>query len=246
AVLLIRGGRREFQGLLVISNKKLYILEIIAQEDDNPQTWLELHSSYNLPDVATIYSLYQRQGLALSVSETVLLISLADSHRANCFFNFFSEVLDECGIAPGIEECTPCQEEALTQNIHEAIKSSGKASVPSIFAIVSLLLDGGCSESQFLAINETDLVLFHADLEWYLPPKPEPRLNLNLSQKISDITAIARRRCTARATLFSSLWMKLQEKRHLGIFTLLLLWPLATLFKPYELLGINSSVLIFR
>ncbi|XP_069960971.1 serine/threonine-protein kinase 11-interacting protein isoform X3 [Cherax quadricarinatus] len=190
AVLLIRGGRREFQGLLVISNKKLYILEIIAQEDDNPQTWLELHSSYNLPDVATIYSLYQRQGLALSVSETVLLISLADSHRANCFFNFFSEVLDECGIAPGIEECTPCQEEALTQNIHEAIKSSGKASVPSIFAIVSLLLDGGCSESQFLAINETDLVLFHADLEWYLPPKPEPRLNLNLSQKISDITAI--------------------------------------------------------
>ncbi|XP_045597946.2 serine/threonine-protein kinase 11-interacting protein isoform X3 [Procambarus clarkii] len=190
AVLLVKGGRREFQGLLVISNKKVYILEIIAQEDDSPQTWLELCSSYKLSDVGTIHSLYQRQGLALSLADTVLLVSLADSHRANCFFNFFSEVLDEHGITPNIAECSPCQEEALTQLVSEAAKCARKETTPSIFAIVSLLLEGGCSESQFLAINEIDLVLFHASLEWYLPPKPESNLKVNLIQKISDITAV--------------------------------------------------------
>ncbi|KAG7176525.1 Serine/threonine-protein kinase 11-interacting protein-like 1 [Homarus americanus] len=190
AVLLIKGGRREFQGLLVISNKKLYILEIVAQEDDSPQAWLELCSSYNLSDVGTIHSLYQRQGLALSLADTILMISLADSHRANCFFNFFSELLDECGINPTIGECSPSQEEVLMQHIQEAVESTGEETTPSIFAIVSLLLDGGCSESQFLAITETDLLLFYADLEWYLPPTPESKLQLNLAQKISDITAI--------------------------------------------------------
>ncbi|XP_071522690.1 uncharacterized protein [Panulirus ornatus] len=190
AVLLVKGGRREFQGLLVISNKKLYILEIVAQEDDSPQTWLELCSSHKLSDVDTIHSLYQRQGLALSVGDKVLLVSLADSHRANCFFNFFSELLDDCSITPNIEECSPSQEEILTKLIQEAVGSSQEESTPSIFAIISILLEGGCSESQFLAITDTDVVLFHADLEWYLPPAPECKLKLNITQKISNITAI--------------------------------------------------------
>lgn len=50
--------------------------------------------------------------------------------------------------------------------------------------------DGGCSESQFLVITETDLVMFHADLEWYLPPTPACKLKLNQTQKIANITAI--------------------------------------------------------
>lgn len=57
---------------------------------DSPQTWLELNSCHSLSEVTTVHSLYQRQGLALSVADSVVLVSLADSHRANCFFNFLS------------------------------------------------------------------------------------------------------------------------------------------------------------
>ncbi|ROT63551.1 putative serine/threonine-protein kinase 11-interacting protein [Penaeus vannamei] len=190
AVLLIQGGKREFQGLLAVSNKKLYILEIVAQEDDSPQSWLELNSCHSLNEVTTVHSLYQRQGLALSVADSVVLVSLADSHRANCFFNFLSETLEECGISPNIQECSPAQEEVLTDIVKEAITPSEDEGSLSIFAIVSLLLDGGCSESQFLVITETDLVMFHADLEWYLPPAPGCKLKLNQTQKIANITAI--------------------------------------------------------
>lgn len=190
AVLLIQGGKREFQGLLAVSNKKLYILEIVAQEDDSPQSWLELNSCHSLNEVTTVHSLYQRQGLALSVADSVVLVSLADSHRANCFFNFLSETLEECGISPNIQECSPAQEEVLADIVKEAITPSEDEGSLSIFAIVSLLLDGGCSESQFLVITETDLVMFHADLEWYLPPAPGCKLKLNQTQKIANITAI--------------------------------------------------------
>ncbi|XP_042884414.1 serine/threonine-protein kinase 11-interacting protein-like isoform X3 [Penaeus japonicus] len=190
AVLLIQGGKREFQGILAVSNKKLYILEIVAQEDDSPQTWLELNSCHSLNEVTTVHSLYQRQGLALSVADNVVLISLADSHRANCFFNFLSETLEECGVSPNIQECSPAQEEVLTDIVKEVVGPSEEEGSLSIFAIVSLLLDGGCSESQFLVISETDLVMFHADLEWYLPPAPACKLKLNQTQKIANITAI--------------------------------------------------------
>ncbi|XP_037788373.1 serine/threonine-protein kinase 11-interacting protein-like isoform X5 [Penaeus monodon] len=190
AVLLIQGGKREFQGILAVSNKKLYILEIVAQEDDSPQTWLELNSCHSLSEVTTVHSLYQRQGLALSVADSIVLVSLADSHRANCFFNFLSETLEECGISPNIQECSPAQEEVLADIVREAVTPSEDEGSLSIFAIVSLLLDGGCSESQFLVITETDLVMFHADLEWYLPPTPACKLKLNQTQKIANITAI--------------------------------------------------------
>ncbi|KAK3858180.1 hypothetical protein Pcinc_035607 [Petrolisthes cinctipes] len=193
AVLLVKGGRREFQGLLVISTKKLYILEIVGSEDDSPQSWLELQSSHSLNEVSSLHSLYQRQGLALSLPDSLILVSLADSHRANCLFNFLSEVLDEHGISPNIEESSPAQEEALTKLVMEAVGGSMSAATPSVFAIVSILMDGGCSESQFLVVTETDLVLFHADLNWYLPPSPPPEhllLPLNQIQKIANITAI--------------------------------------------------------
>ncbi|XP_047483139.1 serine/threonine-protein kinase 11-interacting protein-like isoform X4 [Penaeus chinensis] len=190
AVLLIQGGKREFQGILAVSNKKLYILEIIAQEDDSPQTWLELNSCHGLNEVTTVHSLYQRQGLALSVADSIVLVSLADSHRANCFFNFLSETLEECGISPNIQECSPAQEEVLADIVKEAVPPSEDEGSLSIFAVVSLLLEGGCSESQFLVITETDLVMFHADLEWYLPPAPASKLKLNQTQKIANITAI--------------------------------------------------------
>ncbi|XP_063608823.1 serine/threonine-protein kinase 11-interacting protein-like isoform X4 [Penaeus indicus] len=190
AVLLIQGGKREFQGILAVSNKKLYILEIVAQEDDSPQTWLELNSCHSLNEVTTVHSLYQRQGLALSVADSTVLVSLADSHRANCFFNFLSETLEECGISPNIQECSPAQEEVLADIVKEAVSPGEDDGSLSIFAVVSLLLDGGCSESQFLVITETDLVMFHADLEWYLPPAPACKLKLNQTQKIANITAI--------------------------------------------------------
>ncbi|KAK4311542.1 hypothetical protein Pmani_016958 [Petrolisthes manimaculis] len=193
AVLLVKGGRREFQGLMVVSTKKLYVLEIVGSEDDSPQSWLELQSSHSLNEVSSLHSLYQRQGLALSLPDSLILVSLADSHRANCLFNFLSEVLDEHGISPNIEESSPAQEEALTKLVMEAVGGSVAAATPSVFAIVSILMDGGCSESQFLVVTETDLVLFHANLNWYLPPSPPSEhllLSLNHIQKIANITAI--------------------------------------------------------
>ncbi|XP_064085531.1 uncharacterized protein LOC135200802 [Macrobrachium nipponense] len=120
----------------------------------------------------------------------MVLISLADSHRANCFFNFFLESLEEYGVNPSIEECSPAQEESLTEMIKETQISVGEETSLSMFAIVSLLLDGGCSESQFLTMTATDLFLFHANLEWYMPPSPDSKLKLNITQKIANIISI--------------------------------------------------------
>ncbi|XP_068203292.1 serine/threonine-protein kinase 11-interacting protein-like isoform X2 [Palaemon carinicauda] len=190
AVLLVKGGLREYQGIVVLSSKKIYILEIVGPEDDSPQTWLEERSSYNLSEVHVIHSLYQRQGVGLTLGDSVLLISLADSHRANCFFNFFLESLEEYGVSPSIEECSPAQEESLTEIIKETQISPVDETGLSMFAIVSLLLDGGCSESQFLTMTSTDLFLFHANLEWYMPPSPDSKLKLNITQKIANIISI--------------------------------------------------------
>lgn len=58
--------------------------------------------------------------------------------------------------------------------------------------LVLVCTEGGCSESQFLVVTETDLLLFHADLTWYLPPSPPSDiiLSLNHTQKIANVTAI--------------------------------------------------------
>ncbi|XP_066962716.1 serine/threonine-protein kinase 11-interacting protein isoform X3 [Macrobrachium rosenbergii] len=190
AVLLVKGGLREYQGIVVLSSRKIYILEIVGPEDDSPQTWLEERLSHNLSEVRVIHSLYQRQGVGLTLGDNVVLISLADSHRANCFFNFFLESLEEYGVNPNIEECSPAQEESLTEIIKETQISAGEETSLSMFAIVSLLLDGGCSESQFLTMTATDLFLFHANLEWYMPPSPDSKLKLNITQKIANIISI--------------------------------------------------------
>lgn len=51
-----------------------------------------------------------------------------------------TEVLDEHGISPDIEESSPAQEEALTSCVSEAVGSSATGAAPSVFAIVSILL----------------------------------------------------------------------------------------------------------
>ncbi|CAL4066239.1 unnamed protein product, partial [Meganyctiphanes norvegica] len=190
AVLLIRGGRREFQGLLVLSNMKFYVLEIIAQEDESPQSWLELVSSHGMKDVTTIHSLLHRQGLAITAGDFLLLLSLADSHRANCAFNFITEMLEECGVGCGVSECSQDQEAALLLALKESLPPAPQEHSLNVFAVVSLLLDGGCSESQYLAMTDSDLVLFQADLAWYLPPTPHTTLQLSYTQKIANIVAI--------------------------------------------------------
>ncbi|KAK7071172.1 hypothetical protein SK128_005199 [Halocaridina rubra] len=189
-ILLLKEGLREFQGLLVISSKKFYVLEIVGQEDDSPQTWLELQSSYSLSEVTVVHSLYQRQGLGFSIGESDLLLSLADSHRANCFFNFFLETVEEYGVRPSIQECSPAQEDSLISIVKETLPPTSEEASISLFAIVSLLLEGGCSESQFLTVTTSDLALYHANLDWYMPPVPLSKLQLNLAQKIANIIAI--------------------------------------------------------
>lgn len=51
-----------------------------------------------------------------------------------------TEVLDEHGISPDIEESSPAQEEAMTRRVTEAVGGSVSGSAPSVFAIVSILL----------------------------------------------------------------------------------------------------------
>ncbi|XP_076051987.1 uncharacterized protein LOC143031703 isoform X1 [Oratosquilla oratoria] len=189
AVVVVKDGKEPFVGLVVVSSRNVYVLEVTGPEEECVQSWLKEHLSCPLTSVEKVYSLYQRQGVALQLGTQLVLISLADSHRANCFYNFITECLEDNGMEVCVEECSVAQGEAVLLNLKEHVHLTEETSI-SHFAMVSLLTEGGSSEAMFLVMTHEDILLFEADLTWYLPPSPLSTLRLAAQQLIANITAI--------------------------------------------------------
>ena len=122
AELHVRSVARMFPGVLVVTNKKIYLLHITARETEEPGDWLELVTVGDVTRLTRLVGLVGRVGLALEL--------LGNKHQPTPFYRLSS-------VAGGVQDESDCYQvivggrqrtellaDQLVERLQESVRSA--------------------------------------------------------------------------------------------------------------------------
>lgn len=199
AQIVPQSSSLSYPGCLVMSNRKVYVLQITGKEGDDPERWLQQVESSPIETLILLFPLLCQQGIGMELlhergeEPSSFLFILQDQNYTINFFSFITGVglPEQCRVDHGVVEK---QALAVQQLLLSAAASD--ATDPTICACAvsySCKIQRNKEKKDVgmgaITVTTTDLLLMMDNLQW-LFPKSSVAPHTHNGQKITNLIEV--------------------------------------------------------
>ncbi|KAF4083613.1 hypothetical protein AMELA_G00144120 [Ameiurus melas] len=168
------GDPVEFQSLMVVSNQRIYILEMISQATGHPSEWLQKKSSHRLCELSYLEIGLGSQSIHMEfdMSAAAYTLLVRDSVRCKHFFNRLTEIARESAPRPDsklktISTTRLNPKHHLWPLVCEGSKTcNDEDNHPPFFYLLAFLKLGDSLTSVTVLATQETLYLLEEDHQW--------------------------------------------------------------------------------
>ncbi|GLG93730.1 Serine/threonine kinase 11-interacting protein [Gryllus bimaculatus] len=196
AEILKTGNSSPFPGLTVFSSTRVWVLQIIGTEGDNPETWLQENTKFPLLSVNAIFPLLWEQGIGVECKELDwhILMLLQDSQRTHNFLRAAESALPtSCGI---IHE-SACYQHQFMDKVANFRDSTSQLQLVSIFDSFDIKGEKDSAVKHGVVVVRTaDIFVTESNLSWLFPHSLDNSIiKAVAAQQISDLMEVVTDEC---------------------------------------------------
>ncbi|XP_063504066.1 serine/threonine-protein kinase 11-interacting protein isoform X7 [Pongo pygmaeus] len=182
----LAGHTGEFMCLVVVSDRRLYLLKVTGEMREPPASWLQLTLAVPLQDLSGIELGLAGQSLRLewAAGAGCCVLLPRDARRCQAFLEELLDVLQS--LPPAWRNCVSATEEEVTpqHRLWPLLEKDSSLEAPQFFYLRAFLVEGPSTCLISLLLTPSTLFLLEEDAAGSLAEPPPPAASGEASEKV--------------------------------------------------------------